>query len=86
MDTKLGHAAGEDAVATGDLEYRLAWLQIEQAFAGGGDEEAVKVVAFTHFVVPERGFLVPYVAGFFIQVDRLRCVFGSHGSSPLVLP
>jgi len=35
MDTKLGHAAGEDAVATGDLEYRLAWLQIEQAFAGG---------------------------------------------------
>jgi hypothetical protein len=33
VDTKLGHAASEDFIATGDLEHRFAGLQVEQAFA-----------------------------------------------------
>jgi hypothetical protein len=79
VDTKLGHAACEYTIATGDLEHRFAGLQVEQAFARGSDEETLKIVAtIAHSVVPERGFLVPKVARFFIQINWLRYVFGSH--------
>jgi len=78
MDIKLGHAAGKDTVATGDLEHTFAGLQVEQAFARGTDEDALEVVAVAHFVVPEGGVLVPDSASFFVQVSWLGCVFGSH--------
>src|SRR5947209_19022232 len=66
VGSQLGHAAGEDTVATGDLEHVFPWLQVEQAFARGTGEEALEVVAVTNVVVPERGVLVPDVACFFV--------------------
>ncbi len=82
VDTELGHAAGEDPVAAGDLEHGFAGLQVEQAFARGTDEDALEVVAVAHVVVPEYGVLIPDGARFFIQINWLRCVFSSH----LILP
>ena len=53
VDPKLGHAAGEDPVAAGDLEHRFAGLQVEQAFARRTNEDTLEVVAVAHSVVPE---------------------------------
>ena len=78
VNPKLGHTAGEDAIATSDLQYRFAGLQIEQAFSRWTDEETMEVVAIAHSLVPEGGFLIPHGACFFIQIDGLRCDFGSH--------
>ena len=69
VNPKLGHAAGEDPVAAGDLEHRFARQQVEQAFARGTNEDALEVVAVAHSGVPERGILVPDAARFFIQVN-----------------
>src|SRR5439155_6972262 len=80
VDTERGHAAGKDAIATGDLEHRFAGLQAEQPFTRGTNEDALEVVAVAHFFIPEGSFLVPNVARFFIQINWLPCVFGSHRS------
>ena len=54
VDTKLGHAASEDSIATGDFKHCFARLQVKQAFAGGSNEETLKIVAaVTHSVIPE---------------------------------
>jgi hypothetical protein len=78
VDAKLGHAAGEDPVAAGDLEHSFAGLQVEQAFASRTNEDALVVVAIAHVVVPECGVLIPNVARFFVQTSWLRGVFGSR--------
>ena len=78
VDTKLSHAAGEDPVAAGDLEHGFAGLQVEQALARGTDEDALEVVAVAHLVVPKCGILIPNGACFFIQINWLGGVFGSH--------
>ena len=78
MNAQLGHTAGEDTVAAGDLEHGFARLQVEQAFARGTHEDALEVVAVAHVVVPECGVLVPDIARVFVQISWLGCVFGSH--------
>jgi hypothetical protein len=66
VDAELGHAAGEDTVAAGDLQHGFARLQAEQAFARGTDEDALEVVALAHVVVPECRILVSDGARFFM--------------------
>lgn len=69
MDASLSHTPREDAVAAGDLQYGFARLQVEQAFTGGMNEDALKVVAVAaHFAVPERGILVPDAARLLVQI------------------
>src|SRR5437868_1395219 len=53
VDPKLGHAAGEDPVAAGDLEHRFSGLQVEQAFTRRTNKDELEVVAVAHSVVPE---------------------------------
>src|SRR5205809_4556502 len=78
VDPKLGHAASEDTIATGDLDDGFTGLQIEESFTCGTSEDTLEVVAVAHFIVPKCSFLVPNAARFFIQITWLRCVFGSH--------
>jgi hypothetical protein len=69
LDPKLGHPAGEDSVAAGNLEHRFAGLQVEQPFARWTNEDALEVVTVTHIIVPECGVLIPNTARFFIQIN-----------------
>jgi len=53
VDPKLGHTAGEDAIATSYLQHHFARLQVEQTLSRRTDEEAMEVVAIAHSLVPE---------------------------------
>ncbi len=53
-------------------------MDTKLSHARGTDEDALEVVAVAHLVVPKCGVLIPGIARFFIQINWLGGVFGSH--------
>jgi hypothetical protein len=84
VDAKLGHTAGENPIAAGDFQDSFAWLQIQQAFTRGSNQEALEGVAVAHLVIPEEGILIPDLARFLLQISEWTSVFSRHREYPFL--
>ncbi len=58
----MRQAAGCDAVAAADVEDVLLGANREEALDRGADQLQLKLIAFAHALVPERGLRVPDIA------------------------
>src|SRR5581483_880441 len=75
MHPELSHAPGENPIATRDLQHSFARLQIKQAFTRRSNQDALKIIAIAHPIVPKSSFLVPDASCLFMQIVCLGSVF-----------